>query len=46
MDASGFASLAEHFQDRPVVTYDPRGAGRSRRTDPASESTPEQHAPA
>lgn len=44
MDASGFASLAEHFRDRTVVTYDPRGIGRSQRTDGASESTPEQHA--
>ncbi|MGN9775970.1 alpha/beta fold hydrolase [Micromonospora sp. H33] len=43
MDASGFASLAEHFGDRTVVTYDPRGVGRSRRTDDAAESTPEQH---
>ena len=44
MDASGFASLAEHFRDRTVVTYDPRGVGRSERTDGASWSTPEQHA--
>jgi pimeloyl-ACP methyl ester carboxylesterase len=44
MDASGFASLAEHFRDRTVVTYDPRGAARSTRTDAAGESTPEQHA--
>jgi pimeloyl-ACP methyl ester carboxylesterase len=44
MDASGFASLTERFQDRTVVTYDPRGVGRSRRTDGAGESTPEQHA--
>jgi pimeloyl-ACP methyl ester carboxylesterase len=44
MDASGFASLAEHFRDRTVVTYDPRGIGRSERTDGAGESTPEQHA--
>jgi pimeloyl-ACP methyl ester carboxylesterase len=44
MDASGFASLVEHFRDRTVVTYDPRGIGRSQRTDGASESTPEQHA--
>jgi pimeloyl-ACP methyl ester carboxylesterase len=44
MDASGFASLVEHFQDRTVVTYDPRGVGRSERTDGAQESTPEQHA--
>ncbi|HEX2774634.1 MAG TPA: alpha/beta hydrolase [Micromonosporaceae bacterium] len=44
MDASGFANLAEHFRDRTVVTYDPRGIGRSQRADGASESTPEQHA--
>ncbi|QBI52633.1 alpha/beta fold hydrolase [Streptomonospora litoralis] len=44
MDASGFATLAGHFADRPVVTYDPRGAGRSVRTDGASETTPEEHA--
>ena len=44
MDASGFATLAEHFRDRTVVTYDPRGVGRSERTDGARESTPDQHA--
>jgi pimeloyl-ACP methyl ester carboxylesterase len=44
MDASGFADLARRFQDRTVVTYDPRGIGRSRRTDGVVESTPEQHA--
>jgi pimeloyl-ACP methyl ester carboxylesterase len=33
MDASGFATLASHFPDRTVVTYDPRGFGRSRRKD-------------
>jgi pimeloyl-ACP methyl ester carboxylesterase len=44
MDASGFGSLAEHFRDRTVVTYDPRGVGRSERTDGAGESSPEQHA--
>ncbi|MER7457380.1 alpha/beta hydrolase [Micromonospora sp. NPDC126480] len=33
MDASGFATLASHFPDRTVVTYDPRGLGRSRRKD-------------
>jgi hypothetical protein len=42
---AGFASLAGHFQDRTVVTYDPRGIGRSRRTDAARESTPERHEP-
>ena len=42
MDASGFGTLAGHFTDRPVVTYDPRGAGRNP-TDTAP-MTPEQHA--
>jgi pimeloyl-ACP methyl ester carboxylesterase len=44
MAASGFATLAGHFPDRTVVTYDPRGAERSRRTDGATTSTPEEHA--
>jgi pimeloyl-ACP methyl ester carboxylesterase len=44
MGASGFASLAERFRDRTVVTYDPRGVDRSRRTDGAGESTPDEHA--
>jgi pimeloyl-ACP methyl ester carboxylesterase len=44
MDATGFTSLAEHFRDRTVVTYDPRGVGRSSRTDGATWSTPEEHA--
>ncbi len=44
MDASGFGTLGSYFTDRPVVTYDPRGSGRSERTDPAAECTPEQHA--
>ena len=44
MDARGFTTLAEHFRDRTVVTYDPRGIGRSERTDGAKESTPDQHA--
>jgi len=44
MDATGFAELAARFPDRTVVTYDPRGTGRSTKTDPNSESTPDQHA--
>jgi pimeloyl-ACP methyl ester carboxylesterase len=44
MDAGGFPTLAGYFADRTVVTYDPRGIGRSQRTDAAKESTPEQHA--
>jgi len=43
MGAGGFATLASHFPDRTVVTYDPRGVERSTKDDPASESTPEQH---
>jgi hypothetical protein len=30
MDASGFATLASHFPDRTVITYDPRGHHRFR----------------
>lgn len=44
MAASGFTALAGHFADRTVITYDPRGSDRSTKADPASESTPEQHA--
>ena len=44
MGATGFATLAGHFTDRTVVTYDPRGAGRSKRTDGASRSRTEEHA--
>jgi pimeloyl-ACP methyl ester carboxylesterase len=42
--ADGFAALAERFTDRTVVIYDPRGAGRSRRTDGALQTTPDEHA--
>ncbi len=44
MGAGGFVTLASHFGDRTVVTYDPRGADRSQKADPTSPSTPEQHA--
>jgi pimeloyl-ACP methyl ester carboxylesterase len=44
MDASGFSTLAKHFPDRTVVTYDPRGVSRSKRADGATWSTPEEHA--
>jgi pimeloyl-ACP methyl ester carboxylesterase len=44
MAASGFTSLAEHFRDRVVVTYDPRGVGRSERSDGATESMPDERA--
>ena len=42
--AAGFASLATHFPDRTIITYDPRGAERSIKSDPASPSTPDIHA--
>jgi pimeloyl-ACP methyl ester carboxylesterase len=44
MGADGFVTLAGHFTNRTVVTYDPRGAGRSPRTDGASQTTPDEHA--
>jgi pimeloyl-ACP methyl ester carboxylesterase len=44
MGAAGFGTLSEHFSDRTIVTYDPRGSERSKRTDGATESTPDEHA--
>jgi pimeloyl-ACP methyl ester carboxylesterase len=44
MDASGFGTLASHFPDRTVVTYDPRGLGRSSRHDGHGAHTPQQNA--
>ncbi|WP_107048488.1 alpha/beta fold hydrolase [Streptomyces sp. NRRL S-87] len=44
MDATGFTTLASHFPDRTVITYDPRGAGRSVRTDGVAENVPGEHA--
>ena len=44
MGAEGFVTLAGHFTDRTVVTYDPRSAGRSKRTDGGLETTPDEHA--
>src|SRR3954451_21306727 len=40
MDASGFGALASHFPDRTVVTYDPRGLGRSTRNDGRVDHSP------
>ncbi len=40
MDASGFRALASHFPDRTVVTYDPRGLGRSVRKDGRVDHSP------
>jgi uncharacterized protein YndB with AHSA1/START domain/pimeloyl-ACP methyl ester carboxylesterase len=44
MAAAGFGTLARHFPDRTVVTYDPRGAERSVKDDPVSPVTPDEHA--
>ena len=44
MGASGFPTLASHFADRTVVTYDPRGTERSTRSDGAGELSPDDHA--
>jgi pimeloyl-ACP methyl ester carboxylesterase len=44
MDASGFTTLANHFPDRTVVTYDPKGVGRSPRADGLTAATPDEHA--
>jgi pimeloyl-ACP methyl ester carboxylesterase len=44
MDASGFGALAAHFPDRTVVTYDPRGLGRSLRKDGRVDNAPEVQA--
>ena len=44
MDAAGFATLAGLMDDRTVVTYDPRGLGRSTRSDGATEQRPQVQA--
>ena len=44
MGASGFPTLASYFTDRTVVTYDPRGVERSKRTDDGGELSPNDHA--
>lgn len=44
MGAAGFVTLASHFPDRTIVTYDPRGAERSTKADPSAPSNPEMHA--
>ncbi|HEV8596422.1 MAG TPA: alpha/beta hydrolase [Candidatus Dormibacteraeota bacterium] len=44
MGAGGFPTLASHFADRTVVTYDPRGTERSQKNDPMDPSQPDVHA--
>jgi pimeloyl-ACP methyl ester carboxylesterase len=43
MDARGFDTLRSYFTDRTVISYDPRGLGRSNRKDGKEERTPEMH---
>jgi pimeloyl-ACP methyl ester carboxylesterase len=40
MTATGFTTLASHLPDRTVVTYDPRGIGRSTRSDGRVDNSP------
>ncbi|HEY7048488.1 MAG TPA: alpha/beta hydrolase [Jatrophihabitantaceae bacterium] len=40
MDASGFATLVSLLPERTMVTYDPRGLGRSTRDDGRVDQTP------
>src|SRR4051812_29720444 len=44
MDAGGFTALRSHFPDRTVITYDPRGLGRSVRKDGRVDQTTEAQA--
>src|SRR3954447_7040995 len=44
MGAGGFTALASHFPDCTVVTYDPRGLGRSTRRDGRVDHAPEVQA--
>jgi pimeloyl-ACP methyl ester carboxylesterase len=44
MDARGFATLAALLPDRTVITYDPRGLGRSTRKDGRVDNVPETQA--
>lgn len=40
MDAGGFTTLASLLPERTVITYDPRGLGRSMRKDGLTDHTP------
>src|SRR5690349_5651323 len=40
MDAGGFRTLASYFPERTVITYDPRGLGRSTRKDGRIDNDP------
>jgi pimeloyl-ACP methyl ester carboxylesterase len=40
MSAGGFDTLASYFEDRTVITYDPRGLARSTRKDGRVDNAP------
>src|SRR5690348_12060084 len=40
MTAGGFSALVSQFPDRTVITYDPRGLGRSTRNDGRVDNSP------
>ena len=42
MGAAGFASLASHFPERTIITYDPRGSERSTKDDPSTPNTADE----
>ena len=42
MGAAGFGTLAGHFPDRTIITYDPRGAERSVKDDPTTPNTADE----
>ncbi|MFE4368462.1 alpha/beta fold hydrolase [Streptomyces sp. NPDC056835] len=44
MDASGFRALTSYFPERTVITYDPRGLGRSTRKDGRVDHAPRTQA--
>lgn len=44
MEAAGFGTLIGYFTDRTVLTYDPRGTGRSPQDDPLAAGDPARHA--
>ena len=44
MGAAGYGSLVGYVTDRMVITYDPRGSERSRRTDNSTKPSLEEHA--
>ncbi len=42
MGAAGFGTLASHFPDRTIITYDPRGSERSTKADPTTSNSADE----